>query len=182
MNVVKKHSGGAITSSGLLAAFALGAFAITPAGATSAQVKKAQESVVEAVPNSTSRTTPHLFVSTPAIPPPGWLYAWPKFPTLIGLDDNDWISVRSWTVHATSATARGSLDSNLYCANKPAASCPTKAVATIELTASHPKTCTVHYEIEASGDHESTRVLVYGNLSYVSSTTHRRVSLKSPCR
>jgi hypothetical protein len=133
-----------------------------------------------AVPTSTSK--PHLFVSTPAIPPPGWLYAWPKFPTLVPLDDNTWISVHSWVIRPRSATARGSMYTDDHCTNRPASSCPPKVVASVELTASSPKTCTVRYEVQATGALQAARELVYDDVGYVVSSTHRSVSLESPCR
>lgn len=112
---------------------------------------------------STAAAIPDLFVETAAIPPPGALYAWPEYPTLVEMDDNDWIGSITWRASSTAASGTGRFFTDLSC-NGPAASCPPTVVGAVLLSASEPTTCTVTFAVEGSGVVRSEQVLVFDRL------------------
>ena len=99
---------------------------------------------------SAASSIPDLFVYTAAIPPPGELFAWPKFPTKIQQDDNDWISGITWSARPQSASGSGTFYTDLSCSG-PAAGCPPVAEGTVELSATLPETCTVTFADPSTG-------------------------------
>ncbi len=108
---------------------------------------------------------PDLFVYTAAIPPPGELFAWPKFPTRIQQDDNDWISGITWSARPQSASGSGTFYTDLSCSG-PAASCPPVAEGTVEFSATSPETCTVAFADPSTGAQQSEQADVYDHLQY----------------
>ena len=114
---------------------------------------------------STIPATPDLFVSTAATPSPGKLYTWPQLPTIIELDDNDWIAGITWAAGSQSASGSGTSYTDLSC-NRPAASCPPTADGTVEFSATQPETCTVTFANPQTGNQESEQAHVYNHLHY----------------
>ena len=132
---------------------------------------------------SAASSIPDLFVSTAAIPPPGELFAWPKFPTKIQEDDNDWISGIIWSARPQSASGSGTFSTDLSCSG-PAASCPPVTEGTVEFSATLPETCTVTFADPSTGAQQSERADVYGHLQYTEvSGPHpgQTVTMPSPC-
>lgn len=139
------------------------------------------------VPSSPSptpvSTIPDLFVSTAATPPPGELFAWPKFPTTIQRNDNDWISGITWSAGPQSASGTGIHYTDLSCSG-PAASCPPTAEGTVKFSATTPETCIVVFTNPSSGAQQSKQAYVYDHLQYTQVTgsqADQTFSLPSPC-
>ena len=126
---------------------------------------------------------PDLFVYTAAIPPPGELFAWPRFPTRIQQDDNDWISGITWSARPQSASGSGTFYTDLSCSG-PAASCPPTAEGMVEFSATSPKTCTVRFADQSTGAQQSEQALVFDHLQYTVTsgpTTGKVYTFSSPC-
>ncbi len=124
-----------------------------------------------------------LFVSTAAVPPPGELFVWPAFPTRIQRDDNDWISGITWSASPQGASGRGTFFTDLSCSG-PAANCPPKAEAAVELRATVPETCIVTFTNPSTGAQQSEQAVVYDHLQYTElsgSQSDQTVTLPSPC-
>lgn len=126
---------------------------------------------------------PDLFVSTAAVPPPGELSVWPKFPAMIEMDDNDWISGITWSAGPESASGSGTSYTDLSCSGS-AASCPPTAEGTVELSATSPETCTVRFADQSTGAQQSEQALVFDHLQYTATsgpTTGKVYTFSPPC-
>ena len=115
-------------------------------------------------------TTPDLFVSTAATPPPGQLYSWPDYPTTISLDNSSWIGGSSPTAgiswRATPSAASGSATSwSSACTGKPGNSCA-HAIGTVELSADQPQVCAVTFENPTTGATQARKVEVFSHFQY----------------
>ncbi len=140
-------------------------------------------SVTSSPPPTATSAIPDLFVSTAAIPFPGELFVWPRFPARIERDDNDWISGITWSAGPQSASGSGTFYTDLSCSG-PAASCPPLAEGTVELSATSPETCTVTFANPSTGAQQSEQADVYDQLQYTEvsgSQSGQTVILPSPC-
>lgn len=132
---------------------------------------------------ATASAIPDLFVYTAAMPSPGELFVWPRFPPMIEMDDNDWISGITWTASEISASGSGAFYTDLTCGG-PAASCPPTDEGTVEFRATQPKTCTVTFADQSTGKPQSEQALVFDRLLYILTSgpnTGKVYSFSSPC-
>ncbi len=158
--------------------------ALAPSVATTTSSSTTKPVPVASSSSSTGASAiPDLFVSTAAIPPPGELFAWPKFPTTIQRNDNAWISGITWSAKPQSASGSGILYTDLSCSG-PAASCPPTAEGTITFSATMPETCIVVFTNPSSGAQQSEQTYVYDHLQYTwvsGSRAGQTFPLPSPC-
>lgn len=133
-------------------------------------------------------STPDLFVSTAATPPPGQLYSWPNYPTKISLDNSSWIGGTSptggisWVATPTSAAGLGTAWSGA-CTGKPGNNC-THTSGSVSLSASQPQTCTVTYEDPTTGATNAQQVEVFSHFQYrftSGASAGRTFNFPSPC-
>ncbi len=125
-----------------------------------------------------------LYVVTGAIPQPGVLFYWPTYPSLIQLDNDDWIAgatskgVIPWTPTSTgvqaSVTEWGTL-----CSTSPGNSC-LHSEGSGTLVASNPQTCTVNASNYSGSSGQIAQARVYASFKFVNSngTIH---TFPSPC-
>ena len=116
-----------------------------------------------ATTTTTAPAVPDLFVSNGYIVPPGVLYSWPHFPVSIGLDDNDSIGGLHWNLVGTSeAVGIGTTDTDM-CGDQPGPhTCP--PTGSVEVVASDPTTCVVHFYDPETETVDAERALVYDSL------------------
>ncbi len=131
-------------------------------------------------PTASSPAVPDLFVLTPSTRA---LYAWSRFPATIRMDDNDWIGGITWTAGPTGAAGSGASYTDLSCSGA-AASCPATVEGTVELAATQPETCTVHFADQSPGALQSEQALVFDHLRYTVTSgpaVGRVYTFPSPC-
>ncbi len=188
-----RHIGGIVTV--LLVGVLLGACSSSPPKSrpntrpisTTSTSINSSSSVPAPVKSSSAPITapviPDLFVYTATIPPPGELFVWPGFPTMIEMDDNDWISGITWSANPQMALGSGTFYTNLSCSG-PAAGCPPTAEGTVKFHATSPKTCTVHFFDQSTGVQQSEQALVFDHLQYAvtsGSMIGKIYTFSSPC-
>lgn len=125
-----------------------------------------------------------LYIETGAIPPPGELFYWPTYPSIIQLDNDDWIAGSTsgkaipWTptssgIQAT-VTEWGSL-----CGSTPGNSC-IHSNGTGLLVASNPQMCNVNASNYSGMSGQIMQARVYASFKFISSTGST-YTFTSPC-
>jgi hypothetical protein len=135
----------------------------TTSTTTTTTISTTTTTTTPATTTTTAPAVPDLFVSDADIVPPGVLYSWPHFPVSIGLDDNDSIGGLHWSVvGASEAVGVGTTYTDM-CGGQPGPhSCP--PTGSVQLIASDPTTCLVHFYNLATGTVDAKPVLVYDSL------------------
>ncbi len=125
-----------------------------------------------------------LYVVTGAIPPPGVLFYWPTYPSLIQLDNDDWIAgatskgVIPWTPTSTGVQAAVT-EWGTLCSTSPGNSC-LHSEGTGTLVAANPKMCTINASNYSGSSGQIVQARVYTSFKFVNSngTIH---TFPSPC-
>jgi hypothetical protein len=130
---------------------------------TSTTTSTTTTTTTPATTTTTAPAVPDLFVSDADIVPPGVLYSWPHFPASIGLDDNDSIGGLHWSlVGSSEAVGDGTTYTDTCGGQAGPHTCP--PTGSVELIASDPTTCLVHFYNLATGTVDAERALVYDSL------------------